>query len=152
MRAFNPRPAGVFGRTRPAGGGDSAPCLTPERMVLERREKRQTKALNKTNFKNTKKFTLRGQRSGQGQVKGQNYRFPHYWLPSPTSAALIGAIHPERVQRLARLGPHLRCYAKVKVKVRSGQVTKGRLLDGVGATHVVWVILFIESYGGGVLI
>ena len=61
---LNPRPAGVFGRTRPAGGGgaDSAPpCLTPERMVVERREKRQTKALNKTNLQNTKKFTLRGQ-------------------------------------------------------------------------------------------
>ena len=52
---INPRPSGVFGRTRPAGGGaDSAPCLTPERMVEERREKRQTKALNKTNLSNTK--------------------------------------------------------------------------------------------------
>ena len=55
---FNPRPAGVFGRTRPAGGGQILlPCLTPERMVVERREKRQTKALNKTNLKNTKNFT-----------------------------------------------------------------------------------------------
>ena len=99
-----PRPAGVFGRTCPAGGGgaDSAPCLTPERMVVERREKRQTKSLNKTNLTNTKNFTKRGQRSGQGQVKGQNYRFPHYWLPSPTGAALIGAIRPERVRRLVR--------------------------------------------------
>ena len=38
------------------GGADSAPCLTPERMVVERREKRQTKALNKTNLRNTKQF------------------------------------------------------------------------------------------------
>ena len=55
---INPRPAGVFGRTRPAGGGaDSAPYLTPERMVVERREKRQTKALNNTYLQNTKNFT-----------------------------------------------------------------------------------------------
>ena len=56
---INPRPAGVFGRTRPAGGGQilPPPCLTPERMVVERREKRQTKALNKKNLKNTKNFT-----------------------------------------------------------------------------------------------
>ena len=57
--SINPRPAGVFARTRPARGegADSAPCLTPERMVVERREERQTKALNKTNPKSTKNFT-----------------------------------------------------------------------------------------------
>ena len=38
--SFNPRPAGVFGRTPQLGGGaDSAPCLTPEQMVVERRKK-----------------------------------------------------------------------------------------------------------------
>ena len=31
---------------------------------------------------------------------------------------------------------------------RSGQVTKGHFLDGVGATHVLWVILPIESNSG----
>ena len=55
IKSFNPRPAGAFDRPRPAGGGgDSAPCPTPERMVIERRGKRQTKALNKTNLRNTK--------------------------------------------------------------------------------------------------
>ena len=39
------------------GGVDSAPpCFTPERMVVERRGKRQTKALNKTNLRSTKNF------------------------------------------------------------------------------------------------
>ena len=99
MQIFLTRaPLGYLAERAPLGEADSAPCLTPKRMVVERRENRQTKALNKTNLKNTKKFTHKGQRSGQGQVKGQNYRFPHYWLPSPTGAALIGAIHPERVQ------------------------------------------------------
>ena len=52
-------PLGYSAERAPLGGGgaDSAPCLTPERMVVERREKRQTKALNKTNLKNTKNFT-----------------------------------------------------------------------------------------------
>ena len=55
---INPRQAGVFGRTRPAGGGEQilSPCLIPERMVVERREKRQTKALNKTNLRNANNF------------------------------------------------------------------------------------------------
>ena len=35
-----------------------------------------------------------------------------------------------------------------KSRSRSGQVTKGHLLNGVGATHVLWVILPIESNGG----
>ena len=46
---LNPRPAGVFGRTRPAGGGaDSAPppCLTRERVAVARWARRQTKALD----------------------------------------------------------------------------------------------------------
>ena len=50
-------PLGYSAERAPLGGGaDSAPCLTPERMVVERRKKRQTKALNKTNLKNTKNF------------------------------------------------------------------------------------------------
>ena len=52
-------PLGYSAERAPLGGGgaDSAPCLTPERMVVERRKKRQTKSLNKTNLKNTKNFT-----------------------------------------------------------------------------------------------
>ena len=102
-RVPNGSPLEYSAERAPLGGGaDSAPYLTPKRMVVERREKRQTKTFNKTNLRNTRHFALRGQRSGQGQVKGQNYKFPHYWLPSPTGAALIGAIHPERVQTLVR--------------------------------------------------
>ena len=65
-------PLGYSAERSPLGGTDSAPCLTPERMVVERREKRHTKPLNQTNLRNTKTFASRGQRSGQGQVKGQN--------------------------------------------------------------------------------
>ena len=47
---INPRPAGVFGRTRPAegGGADSAPplCLTQERVAVARWARRQKKALD----------------------------------------------------------------------------------------------------------
>ena len=55
---LNPRPAGVFSRTRPAGGGLilPPPCLTSERRVVERRGKRQTKGLNETDLKSTKNF------------------------------------------------------------------------------------------------
>ena len=118
-------PLGYSAKRVPLGGGtDSAPCLTPQPMVVERREKRQTKALNKTNLKNTKKITSRGQRSGQGQVKGQNYRFPHNWLPNPTGAALIGAIYPERVQRLVRRRVVLKtsCKGQSQGQVRSPKV------------------------------
>ena len=51
-------PLGYSAERAPLGGGILCPpCLTPERMVVERREKGQTKALNKTNLKNTKHFT-----------------------------------------------------------------------------------------------
>ena len=45
---LNSRPAGVFGRTRPAGGADSAHplCLTRERMAVASWARRQTKALD----------------------------------------------------------------------------------------------------------
>ena len=41
------------------GGGILPPCLTPERMIVETRKtgKRRTKALKKTNLKNTKHIT-----------------------------------------------------------------------------------------------
>ena len=45
----NPRPAGVFSRTRPAGGGGGQilpPCLTPELIGAARRARRRSKALN----------------------------------------------------------------------------------------------------------
>ena len=59
-----------------------------------------------------------------GQVKGQNYTFPHYWLPSPSGAALIGAIHPERVQRLVRRRAVLKtlCKGQGQGQVRSPKV------------------------------
>ena len=50
-------PLGYSAERAPLGGQILPPCVTPERMVVERREKRQTKALNKTNLKNTKNFT-----------------------------------------------------------------------------------------------
>ena len=45
---INPRPAGVFSRTRPAGGGGRfcPPCLTPELIGAARRARRRSKALN----------------------------------------------------------------------------------------------------------
>ena len=74
MLAVNSRPAalGYSAERAPLGGGaDSAPCLTPERMLVERREKRQTKALNKTNLKNTNKLLkeVRGQVRVRSKVK-----------------------------------------------------------------------------------
>ena len=52
----SPRPAGVFSRTLNAGGGADPPCLTSERGVVKRREKRQTKGVNETDLKSTKNF------------------------------------------------------------------------------------------------
>ena len=103
---LNPRHVWAFSRTRPAGGRGVRFCPLSSFRTNGRKKpkKRQTKALNKLNLRNTNNFALRGQRSGQGQVKGQNYRFPRCWLQSPTGAALIGALHPERVRRLVRRG------------------------------------------------
>ena len=56
MVSLTRAPLGYSAERAPLGGADSAPCLTPERMVVERREKRKTKALNKTNLRNTKNF------------------------------------------------------------------------------------------------
>ena len=46
LRSVNPRPAGVFSRTRPAGGHILPPCLTPELIGAARRARRRSKALN----------------------------------------------------------------------------------------------------------
>ena len=54
----NPRPAGVFSRTRPAGGGGRfcPPCLTPELIGAARRARRRSKALNEKILMHIKKF------------------------------------------------------------------------------------------------
>ena len=58
---FNPRPAGVFSRTRPAGGGRFCPpCLTPELIGAARRARRRSKALNEKIPMHIKKNSLRG--------------------------------------------------------------------------------------------
>ena len=52
---LNPCPAGVFSRTRPAGGHILPPCLTPELIGAARRARRRSKALNEKipmHFKN----------------------------------------------------------------------------------------------------
>ena len=75
---FNPRPAGVFGRTRlPGGGGES---VTQERMTVARRAGLQTKALDKYLLSKFLKKILKGHMSGQGQVKDQNRHFSPYRL------------------------------------------------------------------------
>ena len=58
LRSFYPAPAEVLSRTRPAGGGRffSLPRLTPERRVVETREKRQMKTFNKVILRNTNNF------------------------------------------------------------------------------------------------
>ena len=125
-KSVNPRPAGVFGQTpnTPAGysafRGGGRFCSLSNSQTDDRRKTRKlsTKALNKTNLRNTKNFAYRG------QVKDQNYRFPHYWLPSPIDAALIGAIHPERVQNLVRRGAVLEaaCKGQDQGQIRSPKV------------------------------
>ena len=59
---FNPRPAGEFSRTRPAGGGGQIlpPCLTPELIGAARRARRRSKALNEKIPMHIKKNSLRG--------------------------------------------------------------------------------------------
>ena len=144
---IKPRPAGVFGRTRTAGGRGQIllPLSNTRTDGRKKTVKNDKRKLSTKRILGTPKILLKEVR---GQVKGQNYRFPHYWLPSPTGAALIGAIHPERVHRLVRRGAVLKTLCLQRSRSRSGQVTKGHLLNGVGATHVLWVILPIESNGG----
>ena len=63
MPYLNPRPAGVFSRTRPAGGGGGQilpPCLTPELIGAATRARRRSKALNEKIPMHIKKFSLRG--------------------------------------------------------------------------------------------
>ena len=128
------RTAGVIGRTRPAGGGMQIlpPCLTRKRMVVERRKKRQTNALNKSNLRNTKNFASRGQRSAQGQVKGQNYRFPHCWLPptDPNWRSADRRFSPRTRPEVSKTRCRLKTLCIMQRSTsRSGQVTKGHLLD-----------------------
>ena len=80
----NPRPAGVFGRTSPAGGGEILPpphpsCLTRKREAVGRRARRQSKAIAEYVLSNLK-IVLKGHMSDQGQVKGQNRDFSPYRL------------------------------------------------------------------------
>ena len=76
---LNPRPAGVFGQTGPAGG-DSAPspCLTHERMAVARWARWETKAVDEyfLNFL----LIFKGHMLGQGQLKCQNRHFSPYRL------------------------------------------------------------------------
>ena len=73
---MRPRPAGVFGRTRPAGGGGGQilpplpahPCLTLERLAVERRVRWQSKALDEYFLSNLKKI-VEGRMSGQAKVR-----------------------------------------------------------------------------------
>ena len=73
---FNPRPAGVYADpTRCWGGGVPAP------RTISRTDGRS--ATGEAAFERSRRdaskasltFCLKGHRSGQGQVKGQNYRF-----------------------------------------------------------------------------
>ena len=68
---INPRPAGVFSRTRPAGGGGQIlppPCLTPELIDAARRARRRSKALNEKIPMHIKIFFTRSHaRSRSGQ-------------------------------------------------------------------------------------
>ena len=55
----NPRPAGVFRQTRPAGGGAlnaPPPCLSPEVTGGAGWGRRRSKALSKTILSNTENF------------------------------------------------------------------------------------------------
>ena len=77
----NPRPAGIFGRTRPAGGGGRFCSLSNFPTNGRRKtEKRQTKALNKTNLRKIKNLLkeVRGQVRVRSKVKAtgfNNYGF-----------------------------------------------------------------------------
>ena len=143
----NPHPAGVFGRTRPAGGGaDSATCLTPKRIVVERRGKWQTKALYKKNLKNTKNYFKRLEvRSGSGQRSKLQVSTLLASEPNWRSADRHYSLRtrPEVSKTTCRIEDALQ-----RSRSRSGQVTKDHLLDEVGTMHVLWVILPIESKNG----
>ena len=121
-------PLGYSAECAPLEGADSAPpCLTSERRVVERREKRQTEGLNKFDINSTTNFAYVGHKSGQGQVKGQNYKFSQQWRPSPGGEEPIDGVHPERILMVRRRYANMR-YAllktlfKVRCQVRSPKV------------------------------
>ena len=78
--ARNPRPAGVFGRTRPAGRGGGIPPL-PNSRTRGRSEVGEVanESSRRVLFKQIKKI-LKGHMSGQGQIKVQNRHFSPYRL------------------------------------------------------------------------
>ena len=90
IAAHCPSPSGVFGRTRPAGGAGSGPCLTHERVAVARQSRQQTEALDEYFLKQLKKTFLKDQVSGQGQVKGQNGHFLPYWLGTVMGLIMMG--------------------------------------------------------------
>ena len=105
-------------------GGDFAPCQIPQRMVVERRENGKRKLSTRRILEKPKICLKRSEvRAGSGQMS--KLQFPHYWLPSPTGAAMIGALHQERVQRLVRRGAVLKtlCKGQGQDQVRSPKVT-----------------------------
>ena len=63
----NPRPAGVFGRTRPAGGTDFAPCLTPSHRKTEKTANERSQ---QDESKEHQKFLLKEVR-GQVRVRSK---------------------------------------------------------------------------------
>ena len=82
--------------------------------------------------------------SGQGQVKGKNYKLQQYWAMHPGTEELINRIHPEQVSRLGRQSAILDMPCKGQGQVRSPKVITNCLFNGVYAAHYLWAILFIE--------
>ena len=85
-------------------------------------------------------------RSGQGQVKGQNYKPQQYWTMSPGTEELIDRMQPERVRRLERQSAklYMSYQGQGRGQVRSPKVITNYLFNGVCAAYDLWVNLFIE--------
>ena len=93
-------------------------------MVVERRGKRQSKALNKADLQSPKFFAEVGQRSGQGQVNGTKCKFLQYRPCTVVAEEWTETDCPKRVLRLPRqYSLHTMSFkGQGQGQVRSGQV------------------------------
>ena len=100
-------------------GADSAPCLTCEPGAEARR---QSKALNECFL--SRLNILKGQKSGQGQTKGQNLHFMPFRLRDGTNNSCEPKLCKEEYLSNEEGTIEVYAYTKQKVKVRLNKVTE----------------------------
>ena len=118
---FNPRPAWA---ERAPLGGRFYPLSNSRTDGRRKTEKRQTKALNKMNLRNTKKICLKRSEVRSGSGQRSKLQVSTLLASEPNWCSADRRFHPERVQRLVRRDAVLKtlCKGQGQGQVRSPKV------------------------------